>query len=109
MKCNTPCKKCFGGGEVGGDLGKDPLVAVFAIAPLGNEVLPDIEPLRIATAIGMELGPSELALFDCSLDPLCVDLLLADRRRWVALHRDRERPGLWRSPWGKRRSIHVDI
>jgi hypothetical protein len=57
----------------------------------------------------MELGPSELALFDRSLNPLCVDLLLAHRRRWIALHRDRERSRLCWLAWGKWRSVHVDI
>ncbi len=82
---------------------------VFAIAPLGDKVLPDVEPLRIATRVGVKLGPSELALLDCSLDPFCVDLLLAYCRRRIALHRDRKRSSLCWLAWGKWRSVHVDV
>jgi len=39
-------------------LGKYPLVAIFAIAPLRDEVLPDVEPLRIAACVAVKLGPS---------------------------------------------------
>jgi hypothetical protein len=57
----------------------------------------------------MELGPSELALLNRSLDPLRVDLLLTDCRRWIAYHRDRKGSRLCRLPWGEWCSVHVDI
>ena len=71
--------------------------------------MPDVEPLRITTCVAVKLGPSELTLLDCSLDPFRVDLLLADCRRWIALHRDREGSCLRWLAGGKRRSVHVDI
>jgi hypothetical protein len=62
VKLDTPPEECFGRGEVGWYIGKDSLVSVFAVASLRDEVLPDVEPLRIATAIGVKLGPCESAL-----------------------------------------------
>ena len=85
------------------------LVAVLAIASSRDEVLPNVEPLRIATAITMKLAPSEVALLSCSLVSTPLDFFLRYRRWRIARHRDCKRPGRWSLARYIRRSVDVQV
>ncbi len=110
MQRDPPSKESIRACEIRRHLFEDLLVAVFAIAPLRNEILPKVEPLRIIAGVGMKFGPCELALLGCSLVATLLDFFLADYVLWrFALHGDRERLRLHRLTWNEWRSIDVDV
>ena len=78
MQRDTPSEESIGRSEIWWHLFEDLLVSVLAIAPLRDKELPKVEPLRIATSVGMKFGPCELALLGCSILFSLFDFLLRD-------------------------------
>jgi hypothetical protein len=110
MQSNTPSKESIRACEIWWHIFKDLLVTVLAVAPLRDKELPKVEPLRIATSVGVKFGPCELALLVRFIVSLSLDFFLADYVLWrFALHGDRKRLWFHRFTWNKRRSIDVDV